>query len=70
MAIIIGSVSTSGGGANISDAAYGAGWNGNTTDGASKNALYDIIAATIASIPVLSTDFQLARNTQIQNLSN
>lgn len=31
----------SGGGASISDVAFGSTWNGNTTDGASKNALYD-----------------------------
>lgn len=38
-----------GGGATISDVAYGAGWDGNTTDGASKNALYDKIS-TLASL--------------------
>ena len=32
-----------GAGGSISDAAYGAGWNGDTTNGASKNALYDKI---------------------------
>jgi len=31
------------GGGSISDAAYSSSWNGNTTDGASKNALYDKI---------------------------
>lgn len=35
--------SIGGGGASISDAAYGPGWNGDTTAGASKNALYDKI---------------------------
>ncbi len=37
-----------GGSANISDDAYGAGWNGATTDGASKNALYDKIETIVA----------------------
>ncbi|NNE33301.1 MAG: SGNH/GDSL hydrolase family protein [Winogradskyella sp.] len=32
-----------GSGANISDAAYGVAWDGDTTEGASKNALYDKI---------------------------
>lgn len=36
-----------GGGASISDDAYGAGWNGDTTAGASKNALYDKIETTV-----------------------
>lgn len=33
-----------GGGASISDTAFDASWNGDTTNGASKNALYDIIS--------------------------
>lgn len=32
-----------GGGGSISDTVYGSGWNGDTTNGASKNALYDKI---------------------------
>lgn len=38
-----------GGGAVISNTAYGVGWDGNTTDGASKNALYDKFEALDAA---------------------
>ncbi len=39
-----------GGGASISDVAYPTGWNGDTTNGASRNALYDKLSAMDTTI--------------------
>lgn len=49
----------SGGGGSISDAAYSADWNGDTTAGASKNALYDKIETIVAG----GLDFALDSST-------
>lgn len=46
--IAVADLGIGGGGASISDAAYDASWNGNTTDGASKNAIYDKIESMLA----------------------
>lgn len=40
---------------SIDDTAYGAGWNGNTTDGASKNAIFDKIESVIAGSGATAT---------------
>ena len=44
-----GNVQTSGGGAYVEDAAYGAGWNGDTTHAPSQNAVYDMQVAHLAA---------------------
>lgn len=51
-----------GGGASISDTVYGVGWNGDTTNGASKNALYDQINAmpTLAGTNVFTGNNQFS----------
>jgi hypothetical protein len=44
--------------AKVSDAVYGAGWDGVTTTAPSKNAVYDKIESIIASVPGAYTDEQ------------
>lgn len=46
-------IAAGGGGASISDTAYGAGWNGVTTVAPSKNAVYDKMEAVVAAVPVV-----------------
>jgi hypothetical protein len=42
--------------AKVSDTAYGAGWNGDTTVAPSKNAVYDKVEAVIAAAQPLDAD--------------
>lgn len=46
--------------ASISDAVYGAGWNGDTTVAPSKNAVYDKIEAVVAGAVTVDNDTTLA----------
>lgn len=49
------------GAASVSDAAYGVGWDGDTTTAPSKNAVYDKIEAVVAGVPGTYTD-EMARD--------
>jgi hypothetical protein len=52
-------------GATISDTAFAASWNGNTTDGASKNALYDKLASIDTDVAA-----KLAKASNLADLPN
>lgn len=52
-----------GGGASVSDAVFGIGWNGVTTDAPSKNAVYDKIATVDTSVSSLSSSVSTINST-------
>lgn len=53
----------------ISDAAYGVGWNGNTTDGASKNAIYDAMVNIAETQTITGIKLFSAIQTSIQGIA-
>ena len=58
----INGIEQGGGSASVSDTPYGAGWDGDTTTGASKNALYDKIETISAGSLPASTDGQILQS--------